>query len=253
MFDYSLYFIITLGVSTLFGVIGLGSSLILIPFFTFVGIEFNLAKAMGVFINGITTLSLTFQNIKNRLINYKEILPLVVVSSVFAFFGAYGSIYVEEVFAKILFVFFIFFSLLLLFVGHVQFRNDNYKNNLLSIVVFIALIAFIGGLIGVGGGAVYLPMFLYIGIKTKRSIAMTSALIPIVSFSAFFGYFSFVEVDWLILFDVSIASLLGAFFANRIMKYIKNDKHLKIFISILLVSIAIYMVYAQILGDLYGK
>ncbi len=250
MFEYALYFLITLSVSTLFGVAGLGSSLVLIPLFTFLGLDFNLAKAMGLFINGITTLSLTLKNIKSKILMLREIIPLLFIGALFAMFGAFGSDYISHGIVKMIFVLFIFFSLGLLLLGDISPYKSSGNETKRSIYPFIALIAFIGGLIGVGGGAVYLPLFLYIGIKTKQSIAMTSALIPVVSFSAFFSYSSFVEIDWILLGDVALAALFGAFFAHKIMLNIENERNLKIITSLLLFTIAMYMVYVEFLGEL---
>ena len=249
MFEYALYFVITLGVSTLFGVAGLGSSLVLIPLFTFLGLEFNLAKAMGLFINGITTLSLTLENIKSKILTAREILPLLFIGAIFATLGALGSDYISEVVVKVIFVIFILFSLGLLFLGNINPHKLFRKGDKKTLYSFIASIAFIGGLIGVGGGAVYLPLFLYIGVKTKQSIAMTSALIPVVSFSAFFSYSSFVEIEWILLGDVALAALFGAFFAHKIMQNIENERNLKIVTSLLLFSIAMYMIYVEFLGE----
>jgi uncharacterized membrane protein YfcA len=211
------------------------------------GLDFNLSKAMGLFINGITTLSLTLQNFKNNLIKFKEILPLFLISLVFAFLGAHGSCYIPQSVVKTIFALFIVLSLTLLLFGHIKSERSGLKSTPIVLYFIVMLIAFTGGLIGVGGGAIYLPLFLYLGIKTRESIAMTSALIPVVSFSAFFTYSSFVTIDWLLLLNVAIAAILGAFFAQKISKKIKNEKYLKIFISLLLVLIAVDMIYLQVI------
>ena len=249
MLEYALYFTITFLVSGLFGVVGLGSSLLLIPIFTFLGLDFNLAKAMGLFINGITTLSLTLQNIKSKILSGREIVPLFVIGVVFASIGAFGSNYISESFVKALFILFILLSLFFLFLGHIDSNSSLKSGNSRSLYFFIAFIAFVGGLIGVGGGAVYLPLFIYLGIKTKQSIAMASALIPVVSFSAFFTYSTFIVIDWVLLCVVAFGALVGAFFAHKIMKNIEKEIYLRVMISLLLVAIAIYMVYREILGE----
>jgi len=211
------------------------------------GLDFNLSKAMGLFINGITTLSLTLQNFKKKLISFKEILPLFFISLFFAFLGAHGSCYIPESVVKTIFALFILLSLALLFLGHFKSGDNSIKNTPIVLYSVVMLIAFTGGLIGVGGGAIYLPLFLYVGMRTRESIAMTSALIPIVSFSAFFTYSSFVTIDWILLLNVTIAAILGAFFAHKISQKIKDEKYLKIIISLLLVLIAAYMIYTQVL------
>ena len=247
MFEYLLYFFITLGFSTLFGVIGLGSSLVLIPLFTLMGVDFNFAKAIGLLVNGVTTLSLSLHNIKNKLFNIKEIFILIVVSSLFALLGAYSSQYIAESLVKILLILFILLSVVLLYAGHIKKEIQEPKSiNQLFLVLPMSLIAFTGGLIGVGGGALYLPLLLLIGINTKKSIAVTSAFIPIVSFSGFFAYTSFVEMDWVLLFVVGVAAVIGGFLGSVIMHKIKEDRYLKILIAFLLLMISTYMLIEEI-------
>jgi len=239
---------LTLSASALFAIAGLGSSLVLIPLFTFFGLDFNFAKAVGVFINGITTLSLSIQNFKHKFLPLKDIVILVLVSSVFAFLGANGTTYISQSVVELLFILFILLSLVLLLLGNIKIEHSKVKRKKLP-YLFVSAIAFIGGLIGVGGGALYLPLFLYIGIKTKKSIAMTSALIPVVSFSAFFAYSSFVTIEWVLLSLLSFAAFLGALIAHSLVKKIENEKYLKIIISLLLLCEIGYMIYLQILGN----
>lgn len=248
MFDYLLYFLITLVFSTLFGVVGIGSSLVLVPLFTILGIDFNFAKAIGLFANGVTTISMTLNNIQKKVFELKDVFVLVIVSSIFAILGAYSSNYISQEIVKTLFVLFIFLSLSLLYMGHVKVSSNSSNKEFVKICIIVGIISFVGGLIGVGGGAVYLPLLIYLGMKIKESIAITSALIPVVSFSAFFTYTTFVEIDWLILIAVALGAIMGGYFGSTIMHKIKNDKSLKIIMSILLVFIAIMMIFTQLRG-----
>ena len=239
-----------MGVSTIFGVIGLGSSLVLIPLFTMYGIDFNLAKALGLFANGATTVSMTLNNIKKGLVDFKKVAFFAVVSSIFAILGSYSSNYIDKNIVQLLFLAFVFVSMWLLYLGHLSSKHQNSDNyNILNVIFFISIIAYIGGLIGVGGGAVYLPLFIYLGVTMKNSIVFTTALIPVVSFSAFFTYASFIKIDWILLGVVAVAALLGGYFGNTIMHKIKNDKYLKIIITIFLAAISIEMVYKQFTGN----
>ena len=245
MQDLLLYFSLTLGASTLFGVIGLGSSLLLIPLFTLFGIDFNFAKAIGLFVNGLTTLSLTLNNIKNCLVSLKELFLLILVSALFAFLGALSSQYISEIVVKYMLLAFILLSIVLLYIGHKYEISFSKELNPLLLSLPVSLVAFTGGLIGVGGGAVYLPLLLLMGVNTHKSIAITSALIPIVSFSGFFTYTSFVTMDWAVLCVVGIAALLGGYFGHKIMTRIKNEKYLKTIISLLLVAISLAMIFKE--------
>lgn len=247
MLEYTQYFIITLTASTIFAIIGVGSSLVLIPLFTLMGIDFTFAKVIGLFANGTTTLFASINNIRHHLLDLSKIIPYLVFSIVFAVLGALSSNYISESIVEVLLVLFIFFSLYFMYLGQNQ-NSEHYKYTNTKAYLFISIIAFIGGLIGVGGGMIYLPLFLYFGLNAKDSISTTTTLIPFVSFSAFFTYASFVEFDWILLALVGLGAVLGGYFGSNIMHRINNDKLLKGLISIFLLFLALDMLYINFGG-----
>ena len=250
--DYSLYFIATIIFSTLFAIVGLGSSLVLIPIFTLLGIDFMLAKAVGTFANGVTTITATLNNIKLKELNYLLAIPLIIISTIFAMFGAYSSKFIDEIIVQIIFILFILISVIFLFITNLNFYSANqfYKTKF-TVYLYISVIAFISGLLGLGGGALYLPLLIYFGLKTKETITTVSSMIPFVSFSAFFTYTTFVTIDWILIAIVAIGSLVGGYLGNKIMHSITEQKYLKIFISIILLAVAIEMGYIS-WTNLYG-
>ena len=244
--DYLLYFIITFFFSTLFGVIGLGSSLVLIPALSLLGVEFNFAKAIGLFVNGITTLSITIKNLKNGALSFVEIVPYLIVSIIFASMGAQATVFISQDIVQILLLLFIFLSVIMMFT-HLHLKPSQQEHSSFFIGSIVAVIAFVGGLLGVGGGAVYLPLFMLLGIETKKSISLTSVLIPFVSFSGFASYVTFVQIDWWLLAVVGIAAMLGGIMAHTITKKIENEKLLKYFIAFILLVVSIAMMTKELL------
>ena len=242
MIHYFEYFFLTFIFSTLFAIVGLGSSLVLIPLFTWMGLDFNFAKAIGAFVNGTTTLTHTVQNIRRKETALAALLPLVLTSGFFALLGAFSSQYIAESFQYVLFVLFIFLSVTLLYSMQSTQEREQYKLSV-SIYLFVAFVAFISALLGVGGGAIYLPLLMYTGMGTKESIYATSAMIPLVSISAFLVYTTFVSIEWVLLFCVALGALLGGFVGARLTHKIKNENFLKIFISVILLCIAVEMSY----------
>ena len=243
--DYLLYFSLTFVFSTLFGVIGLGSSLVLIPALSLLGVEFNFAKAVGLFVNGITTLSITIKNLKSGVLSFVEILPYLIVSIVFAYLGAHTTVFISKNVVQILLLLFIFLSVVMMFT-HLHYQTSKQQHSRFLIGSIISFIAFIGGLLGVGGGAVSLPLFMLLGIDTKKSISLTSVLIPFVSFSGFASYVTFVQMDWVLLGIVGIAAMLGGITAHAITKKISNEKLLKFFIASDLEGVSIAMSIKEI-------
>ena len=244
--DYLLYFGLTFVFATLFGVIGLGSSLVLIPVLSLLGVEFNFAKAIGLFVNGITTLSITIKNLKSGVLSFVEIVPYLIVSIVFASIGAQTTVFISQHIVQVLLLLFIFLSVIMMF-SHLHFKPSQQEHSLVFIGSIIAVIAFVGGLLGVGGGAVYLPLFMLLGMTTKKSISLTSVLIPFVSFSGFASYATFVQIDWILLSIVGSAAMLGGVAAYSITNKIDNDKFLKALIAFILLGVSIAMVIKELL------
>ena len=246
MLDYLLYFALTSIFSTLFGVIGVGSSLVLIPVLSLLGVEFNFAKAIGLFVNGVTTLSISVKNLRSGVCSLVEVFPYFVVSVVFSYVGARTTVYYSEHLVQILLLLFILLSVAMMF-AHLHFQTTKRVCPNVCITAVVSFIAFVGGLLGVGGGAVYLPLFMLLGFDTKKSISLTSMLIPFVSFSGFISYTTFIDIDWVLLFLVGVAAILGGVVAQSITIKISNEKALKIFIAFILIGVSIAMVIKEIL------
>nr|WP_231988927.1 sulfite exporter TauE/SafE family protein [Nitratiruptor tergarcus] len=106
--SYIAYFLLTLVLSTLFAMGGVGSAIALVPILHFFGLEFNLSKAIGLFVNTSTTITATIMNIKRRVLDVRFAFPLAISLALFAPIGAYFSKVVPENLVKSIFIVFLF-------------------------------------------------------------------------------------------------------------------------------------------------
>ncbi len=210
------------------------------------GIDFLVAKAIGTFANGITTSVTTVSNIIKGMLDYKLILPLLFLSIIFSSIGAFSSNIISENIVKIIFVIFILISIVLIFIN-TMLVSKTIKQNNNYLLFYVVPISFVSGLLGVGGGILYLPLFIYLGIQIKKSIVTISALIPFVSFSAFLTYSTFVDIDYVLLFCVACGAIIGGYIGNKIMYKIKNEKYLKYFLSVILLLISFEMIFVNVM------
>jgi len=252
MSDYLLYFALTLGFSTLFAMGGIGSAIALVPIFTLMGLPINLAKAIGLFVNTASTIIASVMNAKRGVLNITSTLPLIVAVLLATPLGAWLSLHVDEVWVKWLLVSFLISSgSLLLF----QKREARFHCRGAGWLLLIGgSVGLVSGLLGVGGGALMIPLLILLGYDAKDAGIAISFVIPFSSFGAFSTYLSFVHMDWPLLAVVTVAAVAGGYLGNRIMHFRLSATQIKRLIGVVLYLLAAKIIRCQLLwrvGDNY--
>jgi len=166
MYDYFLYGVITLVLSTLFSMGGAGGAIAIIPILHFLGIDFTVAKAIGLFAGASTTITASVMNMIHKSVEYKFVLPIAVMMLLFAPLGAYSSGFINESIVKFLFMLFLFYSATIMMFSKKKVLFD-VKSNFILLAIG-ALIGFFAGLLGVGGGNILIPLLTLFGYAPKR-------------------------------------------------------------------------------------
>jgi len=240
MFYLEIFFI-TLILSTLFALGGIGSATALVPVLHFLGLEFNFAKAIGLFVNTSTTVTATIMNLKKRLLDMKFAFPLAISLALSSPIGAYLSKFIPESFVKLLFTLFLFFAGSMILFGKKEKKFSLTK----PFIMFIlgSIVGIISGLLGIGGGSLLMPILIMLGFDAKKVAVAMSFVIPFSTFTAFLTYLSFVKINWGLLIIATIAAILGGYIGNYIMHFHLNQKQIKKIIGILLYIIGIKMLF----------
>ncbi len=68
--------LISFGLSFLFALGGVGSALVLVPVLAWLGIPLGEAKPTGLFVNTISMVGATYDNIKNKRLDFGWVFPL---------------------------------------------------------------------------------------------------------------------------------------------------------------------------------
>ena len=236
---YMEVFFITLILSTLFAMGGVGSATALVPILHFLGLEFNFAKAIGLFVNTSTTVTATIMNIKRKVLDMRFAFPLAISLAFTAPIGAYLSKFIPEIYVKYLFVAFLFFAGSMILFGKKE-QKFHYTKPWIMIVLG-GIVGIISGLLGVGGGSFLMPILILLGFDAKKVAVAMSFVIPFSTFTAFLTYVSMIKIDWILLIIATIAAILGGYIGNYIMHFHLNQKQIKKIIGILLYLIAIKM------------
>lgn len=244
MSEYLLFFFITIVVSSFFAMGGIGSAVALVPIFDFLGLGFNLAKAIALFVNTSTTLTATILNIKRKVLDIRFALPLVISSMLSAPLGAISSKYIDTTYIKWGFVGFLLFSATMLIFSKKETKLKYEQAWILYAVG--AIVGYISGILGVGGGSVIMPIMILLGFDAKKMAIAVSFMVPFSTFSAFLSYASFVQIDWILLSITAVAAIVGGYIGNRIMHFKLDAQHIKKIIAILLYLIAIKIIWSLV-------
>ena len=105
-----LIFGISLVAAFIFALGGIGAAIILIPIMVWMGIPITTAKPVGLFYNTVSLAGASISNIKNKLLDFKTGIPIIVFSFLFAAVGAYSSKFVSQKIVLLIFIAFLIFS-----------------------------------------------------------------------------------------------------------------------------------------------
>ncbi len=242
--EYAEYFLLTLGISSFFAMGGVGSAVALVPIFDMMGLGFVAAKAIALFINTSTTVTASIMNLKRGVLDVRFAFPLVVSSMALSPVGAYSSKYIDVHIVKWIFLSFLVFSATMMLFAKKEAKFKYEKRWILYLIG--SVVGFISGLLGIGGGALVMPLMILLGFDAKKMAIAVSFMIPFSTFSAFLSYISFVKIDWILLLVTSLAAILGGYIGNAVMHFKLNAKQIKKVIAVILYILAAKMGYSLI-------
>lgn len=237
-----LYVLLTLVLSTLFAMGGVGSAIALVPTFSLLGMPLNLAKAIGLFVNSASTITASVMNLWRGVLDVRFALPLVLSVVVATPTGAWLSRYAPAHIVQWLLAGFLVVSAALLIFSRRQAKVVYDKAWVMLLLG--ALVGLVSGIIGVGGGTPILAVLTLLGFDPKKAAYAVSFVIPFSTLSGFVTYLSFVHMDWTLLGMVSGAAVLGGYLGGRIMHYRLSAAQVKKLIAALLLLLAAKMIWS---------
>lgn len=223
----------------IFSLGGVGAAIILIPILVSLGIPITTARPVGLFYNTVSLGGASISNIKNKRLDFKVGIPIIISSFFFAILGAYLSQFLPKKIILLLFIAFLLFSGFM-FLLHKK-KGENYRNDTpyFSLSLIGAFAGLLSGILGIGGGNIISPLMLMLGFNPKKIAAITAFVVPFSSFSAFLTYWSMGIVDWKLILIASIAGIAGATLGTMFMQKKLNPQTVKKILAIILLVMAV--------------
>jgi len=181
----------------LFSLGGIGAAIILIPIMHSFGIPLSVAKPVGLFYNTISLTGASINNIRNKRLDFKLGIPIIVFSFLFAIVGAYMSKYIASQVILLMFIAFLIFSGFM-FLFFKNKKETNFREDIpyFSLSLIGAVAGLLSGMLGIGGGGIISPLMLMMGFNPKNITTITAFVVPFSSLSGFLTYWTIVSVDW---------------------------------------------------------
>jgi hypothetical protein len=246
MQEYLLFGGITFILSAIFSAGGAGAGIALIPIFHFMGLNFILAKAIGLFAGASTTITSSIMNLKRKVVDFTFVIPIAIGMLGFSPIGAYASIFINQEIVKFMFMILLFYSATMMLFGK---KEAILKLEQTKFLLFIigAMVGFISGILGVGGGNILIPLLIIFGFEPKKVAISVSFVVPFSTLGSFFTYLSIVKMDWILLMVVSLSAIVGGYLGNYMMQFKLKQNHIKKLMGAILYILAFKLMYGFII------
>ena len=242
--------IVTFVFTTALTIAGVGAAFILIPVFDAMGIPLREAMSTALLLNCLAMIFASVRYARKKLIVFRTAIPILIVATVLSPIGAYAAQFVPEVPLRWLFVGFLLFAAVMMLFYRPRADADraaaSTKQLLLNGLWVGGLAGFLGGLLGVGGGNIIVPVLVWLGFDSKKASATTAFIVIFSSFSGFLGHATIGEVNWLLLGATAVGSVGGAVLGSYLMTDKLKKSQVKMIIGVILLAIAAKMIWKLI-------
>jgi len=231
-------------VAILYSSVGFGGGSSYLAILALTGIVFTQIRATALLCNMVVVSSNVFLFLQQKKIDFKKIIPIILFSIPLAFLGGMVQINQQLFFILVGFTL-LFAAITMLFSKQIVASNKKNSNSkTVRNASFGAIIGFISGMVGIGGGIFLAPLLHLTNWDTPKKIAATASLFILVnSIAGFMGQYAspnFV-IDWnltgILLGTVFIGGQIGSRKSNHFFTPIQLKKATAILIAFVSIRI----------------
>ena len=226
--------------------VGLGGGLVFSPLFVLLKFPVSTAVSASLFLNGIAAISGAITYFLKKMVDVKIGLPLLVTSMLCAPLGAMVTSRIDlRIFTGIMAVVIIVAATRMLFSKKAESEGMSVGSarRIIGGGSIGALIGFMAGLLGIGGGVFIVPLLIYVlKVPTKTAAATSIFVVIFSSFSGFIAHISIADTDWKFILIAAAFSFAGGQLGSRIMAEKMKGRTVRMLFGLVLLGFAFKLI-----------
>ncbi|MEN8777167.1 MAG: sulfite exporter TauE/SafE family protein [Polaribacter sp.] len=247
IFQFWYIILLFLTVAVLYSSVGFGGGSSYLAVLALTGIAFYQIRATALLCNIMVVSGNVYLFQKQKIINWRQLLPIVLFSLPFAFLGGYLKI--NQNFFFILLGFTLLFAALSMWlskkIASKQTAKINHKKN----AFYGSIIGFISGMVGIGGGIFLAPLLHLTNWNTPQKIAAAASVFILVNSTAgLFGQISNPQfsINWQLTSVLLITVFIGGQIGNRLSNQFFTPIQLKKTTSVLIAFVSFKILWENL-------
>ncbi len=233
-------------VSGIFAMLGMGGGMLHVPLLIWFGYPLKtVAQPIGILLNGLTTIIALATYARKRLVDWRGGWLMAVAALISAPLGSVMAHRVSSQLLILLLVAMIFFAggrtLLTARQAEPQHMDPSRTRRLVGIFV-VAAAAFLGAMLGLGGGTLISPLLMWMGYPTKQAVATSAFVVTVSSASGFAGRVGHMNAPWVLIVVLAAAVMLAAWLGSTLMATKAKPQWVKYGYVVLLFGVGVKLV-----------
>ncbi len=230
-----------------FSMLGLGGAMVYNPLMVWFGYDFKeVVAATGLLLNGLTALSAAWVYWRKKMIDFPAGIPLTIASALGAPVGAWFTRFLPTETLLWIFALVVFLAGLRMFFQSQHAEPEALRGTAGQRAVLGALVGFLvgalAGMLGVGGGFLFVPLLIAMGYPTKTAAATTAFAVVFSSFTGFAGHLAAGHFNWPLMLWASLAVVLGSQIGAHLMSTRMKSRQLKQIFAVVLLFVAVKLI-----------
>ena len=250
-------------IGLILGLTGAGGSILTVPILVYLmGVNPIIATGYSLFVVGTTSAFGAFQNIRKGLVDVKTAFLFAIPSFIAVFLTrkfivpaipatvAEGNGYLlsKDSFLMLMFAIVMFIVALSMLRKKVGVTAENPKPNIIFSMARMFAVGILIGMVGAGGGFLFLPILLFVAkLPMRKAVGTSLLIIALNSLIGFTGEIGNHAIDWWFLVRFTFLAVIGIFVGIYSAKFI-NETQLRKGFAWFVIAIAVFIICRELVG-----